>query len=1143
MEGDQEGGLGREGVPGLLKGAADFAPGLPAKKDLGDLALLRAGEVVDYLVQHHKAHRAGPHYDVRVGDKARGMYSWAVPRGVPVPGEKGLAVRQPVHRHSYNNFEGEIPRGVYGAGSVRKHDQGRILITKVTDDQVHFTRADTRHPERFVMVRPKGFGKDNDWLMINATPTEKVPYAKLRYKKVPHAEVEAAIRNMGPDGTVEPKVDGASQLTQLARGTAELTSYRTSKETGRPIVNTEKVLGGRPKLDYPRHLEGSILKGELYAAPSDGGAGGPGARGPAGRAPAAGIHRPGGDGRPDTVGVAGHADGGDRQPGPRPGLPDGAGNPEIDVAGGGTQPAHGAGGLRALGPQDVGTLLNSSVERSLDIQRQGGTRIRNMLYDVQQYGGKPVDPSVPREERRRMMEEILPHLPKDTFHLSEPVPGGEPGLKLWDQIRGGEHPLTREGVVMHPATGVPMKGKLTDDHDVYITGTYPGEGKRQATFGGFTYGHEPGKTVGRVGSGFSDLFLSEAAKDPTPYVGRVARVRAQEKLPSGALRAPVFLGMHEDYNKIPKVASHGVVRTIPRDGRDHRGGEGVRRPGLRGLLHDPGRDENAPQADRRGCHSPAHHPRDGGVAQPARPQGRHEGAGRSSLFGGETGAGLHGHGMPVGVVRLPAGVKSAALLPHVKLQPQQERVRDRSNAYDPRLLVYHGLGRGKSLASLAAAEQSGSPYAAVVPAALRPNYNKEIAKFTDAKTPHDVLSYTQVGMGQQPKQAPSTLILDEAQRLRNPDSAMTKNVKDMAMKADRVLMLSGTPIVNRPNDLSTPLSILTRKDISPQEFDRRFVGQKEVSPGVMGWLQGVKPVKVPAIKHEEELEGLLRGHVDYDPGRSPEGVHTAEERVEVDMSPQQKDFYRLMFNKLPWLTRWKMQRNYPMTASELQNLQSFMTGPRQAALSLYPFQSQKDPYRAFQESAKLQRAFKDTQETLAANPQAKVIAYSNFIDAGLTPYEAALKANNVPYSILHGKLNDAERKEQLDNYNSGKSRVLLYGPSSAEGISAQGTQMIQLLDPHWNEARMGQAKGRGLRFDSHEGLPEELKNVAVRRYIARMPEPGFFGRLFGDQRRPSADEFLEAQSRRKEDLLDQYRDVLKRVGSEPPTRPWYGLFS
>jgi Helicase conserved C-terminal domain len=165
--------------------------------------------------------------------------------------------------------------------------------------------------------------------------------------------------------------------------------------------------------------------------------------------------------------------------------------------------------------------------------------------------------------------------------------------------------------------------------------------------------------------------------------------------------------------------------------------------------------------------------------------------------------------------------------------------------------------------------------------------------------------------------------------------------------------------------------------------------------------------------------------------------------------------------------------------------------------------------------------------------------YSNFIDAGLTPYGAALRAEGIPFGQFHGTMTEEDRKQALSDYNAGKLRVLLLGPAAAEGISAKGTQLIQLLDPHWNEARLGQARGRGLRFDSHEGLPPELRNVRIQRFVAKMPKPGWLGRLFGATARPSADEVLEQQSRRKEELNDQFREVLRRVGSPGYQRPWH----
>jgi GNAT superfamily N-acetyltransferase len=491
------------------------------------------------------------------------------------------------------------------------------------------------------------------------------------------------------------------------------------------------------------------------------------------------------------------------------------------------------------------------------------------------------------------------------------------------------------------------------------------------------------------------------------------------------------------------------------------------------------------------------------------------------------------------MVRYPE--KSASLLPWVSLQPPQRRVAKKVREGN-NLLVYHGLGSGKSLASLAAAESVGGPYAAIVPASLRSNYKKEQEKFTDMRTPSDVLSYTGVGMGKQPRVNPQTIIMDEVQRLRNPASAGSRAAMELAMRVPHRVLLSGTPIVNDPHDLAVPISILTGQEMTPREFDRRFVGEKTVHPGLGGWLRGVQPTTVPSIKNEEDLERLLEGHVDYQPSKSPQGVTTNDERVEVDLSPEQQKFYKLMWGKLPWLMRWKLSHDYPLSRDELTHLSSFMTGPRQAALSLYPFHSSRDPLFAYRTSAKLQAAMSSLKETLAKDPRAKAIVYSNFIDAGLTPYAAALAAAKIPYGQFHGTMDEAARKQALDDYNAGRSRVLLLGPAAAEGISAKGTQLIQLLDPHWNEARLGQARGRGLRFDSHEGLPPELRNVRIQRFIARMPQPGLFGRLIGASHRPSADEVLEQQAHRKEELIEPFRDVLRRVGTEPERRPWFGLF-
>lgn len=240
---------------------AATALGIPNRSDVGDLTKLKPG-LIDFVIQHHKADKAGPHYDIRFGTPETGLYSWATKHELPEPGARRALFQQPVHTHEYAGFQGAIPAG-YGKGTVATKRRGSILVTSVAADKIEFTTADKKHPERFVLFKPKTW-KDKDWLLINSTVSGKVPYDKVRYRKIPAEDVDKAISNMQSGETLERKLDGASSLVKLMENGVELLSYRTSKQTGRPIVHTERFFGNSGKMTIPKELVGSVLKGELY---------------------------------------------------------------------------------------------------------------------------------------------------------------------------------------------------------------------------------------------------------------------------------------------------------------------------------------------------------------------------------------------------------------------------------------------------------------------------------------------------------------------------------------------------------------------------------------------------------------------------------------------------------------------------------------------------------------------------------------------------------------------------------------------------------------------------------------------------------------------------------------------------------------
>jgi hypothetical protein len=481
-----------------------------------------------------------------------------------------------------------------------------------------------------------------------------------------------------------------------------------------------------------------------------------------------------------------------------------------------------------------------------------------------------------------------------------------------------------------------------------------------------------------------------------------------------------------------------------------------------------------------------------------------------------------------------ASVKQADLLPEVNLQPHQERIQDTVDDENPRMIVYHGLGSGKSLSAIAAAEAAkkkyNEDYGIVAPASLRGNFQKEVEKFTENSDP-EILSYTGLGLGKKFKQPPATLIMDEAHRLRNPGGAAAQAAADAANQAKRVLLLTGSPITNSPSDLANLISIVARKNISPQDFEKKYIGYKTVYPGLFNWARGITPGIKPVVRNEAELKNLLQGHVDYQPSKTPEGVNVNEEKIQVPLTSAQQKIQKALRTKIPPGFLWKLDQEFPLGKDELSKLNSFLTGLRQNSVSTRPFRVDNDAFKAFQQSGKLQEAYGRLKELLDSDPRKKAIIYSNHIGAGVEPYAAALAKYNVPHGIFHGGVPTKQRQKALADYNAGKLRALLIGPAGAEGLSTKGTNLIQLLDPHWHESRSQQAQGRGLRFDSHDDLPEELKNVHVQRFISKSEEPSFLGKLLGYRRERTGDEILERLSNEKEKINERFRQLLREVGT------------
>ena len=137
-----------------------------------------------FVIQKHDARRL--HYDFRL-EMERVLKSWAVPKGLPwKQGEKHLAVEVEDHPIDYVEFEGVIPEGQYGGGTVMVWDRGKYFVygeqplKSLQDGKLHLVLEGEKAKGEWTLVRIRGReGEKNQWLILKTGSSAK-PLSKKR---------------------------------------------------------------------------------------------------------------------------------------------------------------------------------------------------------------------------------------------------------------------------------------------------------------------------------------------------------------------------------------------------------------------------------------------------------------------------------------------------------------------------------------------------------------------------------------------------------------------------------------------------------------------------------------------------------------------------------------------------------------------------------------------------------------------------------------------------------------------------------------------------------------------------------------------------------------------------------------------------
>jgi len=142
-----------------------------------------------FVIQKHAARRL--HYDFRL-EMEGVLKSWALPKGLPLTrGEKHLAVEVEDHPIEYGDFEGVIPEGQYGGGTVMVWDRGTYYVygeqplKSLREGKLHLLLDGKKAKGEWTLVRIRGRdGEKNQWLILKTGDDAKPISSKLEDESV-----------------------------------------------------------------------------------------------------------------------------------------------------------------------------------------------------------------------------------------------------------------------------------------------------------------------------------------------------------------------------------------------------------------------------------------------------------------------------------------------------------------------------------------------------------------------------------------------------------------------------------------------------------------------------------------------------------------------------------------------------------------------------------------------------------------------------------------------------------------------------------------------------------------------------------------------------------------------------------------------
>lgn len=462
-------------------------------------------------------------------------------------------------------------------------------------------------------------------------------------------------------------------------------------------------------------------------------------------------------------------------------------------------------------------------------------------------------------------------------------------------------------------------------------------------------------------------------------------------------------------------------------------------------------------------------------------------------------------------------------------------------AYRGRCILGDDMGLGKTVQTLAAAElmakERGIERVLVVaPASVKYQWRSEIERFTNRSvqviegnqeernslyaqpTFYRLINYELVLRDLDAINAwhPDLIVLDEAQRIKNWESKISRAVKKL--RSPFALVLTGTPLENKLEELYSIVQFVDDRHLGPAfQFlhDHRVLDEN-------GKLQGYR--NLDSIR--EKLEAILLRRTRKEVlGQLPERTDTT---LFVEMSEEQHMPYAEQQQTLARL----LQKKY-LTEVDRRRILACLTNMRMLCDSTWLYDKQTNI------SPKLEE-FSEVIHELTVEGSHKVVVFSQW-EMMLRKAGEVLEKLEVGYAMLHGSVPTKDRSKLLDRFRDEEPcRVFLSTDAGGSGLNLQVADTVINLEPPWNPAVLEQRIARVHRLGQHR--PVQVFNLITRDSIEEKvrrtleQKQSLFESVF-----EGTNNEITFQGLNQKGFLDTVRDMVKMpqrppLPAPPPTR-------